>query len=123
MASRPLDCKRAEFMERAGEAFDRMFGTDGQNGLVTFDQREQRACEATDALARWLMAEHLSEDPAAGPPDADAPCPLCGEPLCAAPREGPPGERREVQTRRGPVAYHRHALRCRRCRRIFFPPG
>jgi hypothetical protein len=48
--------RRAEFLSRAGQAFDRMFGTDGQNGLVTFQEREDRACEVTDELARWLMA-------------------------------------------------------------------
>ena len=47
-----VDRKRAEFLGEAGEAFDRMFGEDGQNGLVTFAEREDRACEVTDELAR-----------------------------------------------------------------------
>jgi hypothetical protein len=54
MAAGPLGRKRAEFLARAGQAFDRVFGADGQNGLVTFAQREDRACEVTDELARWL---------------------------------------------------------------------
>jgi len=29
------------------------------NGLVTFTERETRACEVPDELTRWLMAEHL----------------------------------------------------------------
>jgi len=32
-------------------------------------------------------------------------------------------ENREVLTRRGKVQYQRAARRCKRCRRIFFPPG
>ena len=40
MATGSLNRKRAEFVSRAGEAFDRVFGADGQNGLVTFAQRE-----------------------------------------------------------------------------------
>jgi hypothetical protein len=58
MAAEQLSRKRAEFLARAGQAFDRMFGADGQNGLVTFAQWEDHACEVTDELARWLMAEH-----------------------------------------------------------------
>ena len=45
---------REQFRAQADQAFDQMFGRDGQNGLVTFTEREDRACEATDALARWL---------------------------------------------------------------------
>ena len=43
---------RREFLVRAQAAFEQMFGADGQNGLVTFTEREDRACEVTDALAR-----------------------------------------------------------------------
>jgi len=45
MEKEALERKRAEFLARAGEAFDGMFGSDGQNGLVTFSEREERACE------------------------------------------------------------------------------
>src|SRR3989304_3068847 len=62
-----LERKRAEFLSRAGEAFDGMFGKDGQNGLVTFAEREGRACEVGDDLTRWLMAEHIALDPTGGP--------------------------------------------------------
>ena len=31
---------RREFVVRAEAAFEQMFGTDGQNGLVTFAERE-----------------------------------------------------------------------------------
>ena len=80
MAAEPSDRKRAEFLSRAGQPFDRMFGADGQNGLVTFAQREERACEVADAAARWLMAEHIALDPS-GPSSVEAACPLCGGPM------------------------------------------
>ncbi len=51
---------RREFLVRAQAAFEQMFGADGQNGLVTFTEREDRACEVTDALARWLLEERLT---------------------------------------------------------------
>ncbi len=54
---------REESRARADEAFDQMFGRYGQNGLVTSTEREDRACEATGALARWLMQEHSASDP------------------------------------------------------------
>jgi len=115
----PVSQLRARFASKAMAAFDRMFGSDGQNGLVTFDQREQRACEVTDDLARWLMAEHVGLDPTAGPVEAD--CPICGGPVRYESAEQADRELREFQTRRGQVQYRRAACRCPRCRRIFFP--
>jgi uncharacterized protein with PIN domain len=122
MATEELDRKRAEFLSRSGEAFDRMFGTDGQNGLVTFSQREDRACQVTDELTRWLMAEHIAVDPVGGTSE-EAICPICGGPARYESAERAESEVREFQTRRGKVEYRRAAVRCRRCRRIFFPPG
>jgi uncharacterized protein with PIN domain len=120
MAAEPLEGKRAEFVSRAGQAFDPMFGADGQNGLVTFAQREDRACEVTDELARWLMAEHIALDPS-GPLSVEAGCPLCGGPVRYESAAQAEGEVREVQTRRGKIEYRRAAARCPRCRKIFFP--
>jgi hypothetical protein len=57
MAAETLNSKRAQFLALAGTAFERMFGGDGQNGLVTFAEREERACTLTDELARRLMVE------------------------------------------------------------------
>ena len=58
-------------------------GADGQNGLVTFTEREDRACEVTDALARWLLEEHLTSDETADP-GVQVDCPLCVGPVRAA---------------------------------------
>lgn len=120
--SEELRKRRREFQEEAGRAFDEMLGSDGQNGLVTFAEREERACELGDALTRRLLEEHLGADDAADP-GAQVDCPICGGPVpCDAPEEAAM-QKREVQTRRGKVDYERAARRCSRCRRIFFPPG
>jgi hypothetical protein len=99
-----------------------MFGGDGQNGLVTFTEREDRACEATDALARWLMEEHLALDPAADP-GVQVDCPICHRPVRYDSPEQAALELREFHTRRGKVEYERAARRCPHCRKIFFPVG
>jgi hypothetical protein len=122
MAAEQLDGKRAEFLARAEQAFDRMFGADGQNGLVTFAQREDRACEVTDELARWLMAEHIALDPS-GPSTVEGDCPICGGPVRYESAGQAQSEVREFQTRRGKIEYRRAAARCGRCRKIFFPAG
>ena len=114
--------RRREFAEEAGQAFDQMLGSDGQNGLVTFEQREERACELGDALTRRLLEEHLAADDMADP-GVEVACPICGGPVpCEKPEEAEM-ENREVQTRRGKVEFERAARRCNRCRRVFFPRG
>ena len=120
MATEGLNRKRVEFLSRASQAFDRMFGADGQNGLVTFAQREDRACDVGDELTRWLMAEHISLDPTGGA-SVEAACPICGGPVRYESSEQAALELREFQTRRGKVQYRRAAVRCPRCRKIFFP--
>jgi hypothetical protein len=99
-----------------------MLGSDGQNGLVTFEEREVRACELGDALTCRLLEEHLSADEMADP-DHDVDCPICGRPVpCQSPEEVEL-EKRQVQTRRGTVEFERAARRCPPCRRVFFPRG
>ena len=122
MATEALDSKRAQFLALAGTAFERMFGGDGQNGLVTFAEREERACEVTDELARWLMTEHVAQDPG-GQAGGEAVCPICQRPFPEEARRPAPAEVRELMTRRGKIIYRRAAARCPRCRKIFFPPG
>jgi uncharacterized protein with PIN domain len=122
MVTDVLDRKRAEFLALAGAAFHRMFGSDGQKGLVTFAEREERACEVTDELARWLMAEHVAQD-RVGEAGVEHPCPICKGPVAYESDRSARPEVRELMTRRGQIAYGRAAARCPRCRRIFFPPG
>jgi hypothetical protein len=112
--------RRREFQEEAGRAFDQMLGEDGQNGLVTFEERENRACELGDGLTRRLLEEHLLANDAADPGQEVA-CPICGGPVRCNSPEKVEMENRQLLTRRGKVEYERAARRCPRCRRIFFP--
>ena len=117
-----LKARRREYLEEAGQAFDQMLGGDGRNGLVTFEERENRACELGDALTRRLMEEHLSADDAVDP-GTQVDCPLCGRPVHCEEPQKVELENRAVQTRRGKVDFERAARRCTPCRRIFFPRG
>jgi len=113
---------REEFLVRANATFDQMFGQDGKNGLVTFTEREDRACEVTDALARWLLEEHLSLDEATDP-GVQVDCPICDGPVRYDSPQQADLEIRELRTRRGKIEYERAARRCPRCRKVFFPIG
>ena len=114
--------RRAAFMEEAGRSFDQMLGADGQNGLVSFEEREDRACDLGDALTRRRLADHLAADESANPGVAVA-CPLCGKAARCDSPEKARMENRQVRTRRGSVDLLRAARRCSRCRRFFFPAG
>lgn len=120
--SEELRKKRRAFQEEAGRAFDQMLGSDGQNGLVTFAEREERACELGDGLTRRLLEEHLGADDRADP-CGDVACPICGRPVACEAKKKAAKQTREVATRRGTIHYERAARRCHSCRRIFFPAG
>ena len=113
-----LQALRERFHREAESAFEQMFGPDGKNGLVTFTDREDRACQTTDALARWLLEEHLGWDEAKEP-GVEVDCPICGGPVRHESAEAAAVERRELHTRRGKIEYQRAARRCPRCRKIF----
>ncbi len=121
-AAERLEQLRARFLVQAQAAFEEMFGVDGKNGLVTFTEREDRACEVTDALARWLLEEHLAQDESKEP-GVQVDCPICGGPVRHESVEQAAWERRELHSRRGKIEYQRAARRCPRCRKVFFPPG
>lgn len=114
--------RRAAFVDEAGQAFDQMLGEDGQNGLVTFEEREDRACDLGDALTRRLLGDHLAADESADP-GIEVACPICGKAVHCDKPEKARMEKRQVRTRRGVVDLVRAARRCSRCRRIFFPAG
>lgn len=122
MALEVLDRKRAEFVALAETAFERMFGSDGQNDLVTFAEREQRACEVTDELSRWLMAAHVAQD-WGDKVGVGHVCPICQGPVQEESDRSAAPEVRELMTRRGKIEYRRGAVHGPRCRRLFFPPG
>jgi hypothetical protein len=120
ITSEELRKRRREFQEEAGRVFDQMLGSDGQNGLVTFEEREERACEVGDVLTQRLLEEHLAAEDASDP-GVEVACPICGGPVRCDSPEKVEMERRELLTRRGKVQYERAARRCKRCRRVFFP--
>jgi hypothetical protein len=102
----------------AGTAFERRLGGEGPKGLVTFAEREERACEVTDELARWRRAEQVAQDPA-GQAGGEPQGPICPRPLPEESARPSPPEVRELMTRRGQIASRRAAARCPRCRKIF----
>jgi hypothetical protein len=122
ITAQKLEARRQGFLQEAGKAFDRMLGSDGQNGLVTFEQREERACELGDALTRQLLEEHLAAEEAADP-EGQVECPFCGRPVPCRRPEKVELEQRRVRTRRGVVEFERASRYCQPCRRVFFPRG
>src|ERR1700730_69965 len=106
-----LQARRRDFLKEAGRAFDQMLGTDGQNGLVTFAEREDRACELGDALTCRLLEEHLGADDSADP-GAGGACAICGRAVRCDDPEKAEMQRREVLPRRGKGEYERAARRC-----------
>jgi hypothetical protein len=122
ITAKELADRRKEFVEEAGRAFDQMLGADGSNGLVTFQEREDRACDLGDALTLRLLEEHLLADELADP-GKEVNCPCCGNTvLCPEPHKAQMQKRR-VRTRRGILEFERASRLCKPCRRVFFPRG
>src|SRR5262245_14072262 len=106
----------------ANDALERMFAAPEQDQLVTFSQRETRACLLGNELAAWLLERHVTSDARVRPADEHAPCcPTCGRP---AQRVKPPNgrlPRRQLTTQAGTVEWPREQWRCATCRVAFFP--
>lgn len=115
---------RRQWLQQAEAAFELMFDADQQDRLVTFDQREARACSLTRELAAWLLEQHIGEDPAVRLTGAEAPaCPRCSRP---ARREAPPEDPlpgRSLTSAAGEVTLRRERWYCPTCRVAFFPSG
>jgi hypothetical protein len=117
------DRLRHQWLQQAEAVFELMFDADQQDQLVTFDQREERACRLTKELTTWLLEQHAAEDPAVRPADAVLPCPHCGQP---ARRRTPPESAlpaRQLTTTAGEVTLKREQWYCPKCRAAFFPSG
>lgn len=110
----------AECQARARRAFERVFGEDQQEQLVTLTQREDRILAVTKELQAWMLEEHLKRDPRAEAKEKVVRCPVCRR---EAERVG--GRAgwvpRAVVTRTGRQLFSRQAYRCPPCRRTFFP--
>ena len=108
--------RKAEFLRRAAEAYDRMLKED-QEQMITFEQMEDRALEVGGQLERWLLEQSLAG--AAGRKATQpARCPQCGKALNLS-----PPEERCVQGRVGPVPLKRPIGYCASCRKSFSPAG
>lgn len=119
----PRDELRRLWMAHAAAAFDMMFHPDHQPDLVTFDQRETRACELGRDLSTWLIQQHANADDLARPAaDREVSCPRCGRPARRKtdPDAPPPGRR--LTGLSGKVELQRDQFMCTSCRVVFFPP-
>jgi hypothetical protein len=115
---------RRDWLAAAADAFDRMFADAEQGQLVTFDQREARACLLGLDLGAWLLERHAAADPQARPPEDTPPaCPRCRRPALRVTAPGAPLPRRPLKTLAGEVELRREQWRCTACRVVFFPPG
>lgn len=115
---------RQRFLSHAAAAFDLMFDPHYQDQLVTFDQREERACQLGRDLTTWLLQRHANADPPARPADPQpSACPTCGRPgQRVTPAEGPLPQR-PITSLAGEVILSRPQWRCTTCRVVFFPLG
>jgi len=113
---------KEEFCEEAGKRFEEMFTEGTLDELVTFRQKEDRACEVVDKLWEWLMEKHIKVDEVKGGGPEENICPECRE---LTKRRGSEEEKeeREVVGKRGAVGFERAGCECRRCRKVFFPSG
>lgn len=115
---------RQRFLSHAAAAFDLMFEPPYQDQLLTFDQREERACELGRDLTAWLLQRHVNADPQARSADPQSPaCPKCRRPGQRLTAADQPLPQRRVTSLAGEVALHREQWRCTTCRVVFFPPG
>lgn len=127
--SKAVDPRREEFLKKAIEAYDQMFGVEHQEQLITFTQREERAVELSRKLGLDLLEKHICADvDVASATKAPAVrCPKCHQ-VAEAPvseeevRNGSPPER-ELETLTGKLRFSRTQHRCPKCRVVFFPLG
>lgn len=117
----PREDLRRRWLAHAAAAFDLMFHPDHQADLVTFDQREGRACELGRDLTAWLIRQHANADALARPAEHQPVCcPKCGR--SARRKPGPDTPSRRLTTLTGEVELRRDRWTCTTCRVVFFPP-
>lgn len=115
---------RARWEQRAGKAFERMFGAANQDQLVTFTEREDMACLLAKELAAFLLEEHAAADGQVRPCAKRPPCcPKCQQPTERVTKRNTQLPERELTTRAGEVKLRREQWRCRKCRIVFFSAG
>jgi hypothetical protein len=109
---------------KSGTVNDLMFDPRYQDQLVTFDQREERACELGRDLTAWLLERHTNADPQVRPDEQRlSTCPKCGQPGQRVTAPEDPLPQRRVTSLTGEVTLQREQWRCTTCRVVFFPLG
>jgi hypothetical protein len=99
---------RERWLQRAGQAFERMFAEANQDQLVTLTEREDLACLLGKELAAFLLAEHTAADHQARPSDKQpANCPKCHQPGVRVTEAGEEFPERELTTRAGEIKFCR----------------
>lgn len=113
---------REQWLFRAGQAFERMFGKANQDQLVTFTEREDMACLLGDELAAFLLEKHAATDNQVRPSEKRPPCcPKCQQPgKRVAKRSDEALPERPLTTRAGEIQLRREQWRCPKCRILFF---
>jgi hypothetical protein len=122
-ATDPREDLRRRWLAHAAAAFDLMFHPDHQADLVTFDQREARACELGRDLTTWLIQQHANADEKARPAEHHpVACPKCGRPARRLTDPQAPPLARRLTSLTGEVELRRDQWKCTTCRVVFFPP-
>jgi hypothetical protein len=112
---------RERWLQRAGRAFERMFGEVNQDQLVTFTEREDMACLLGKELAAFLLEEHAAVDSQVRPSEKRPPgCPKCHQPAVRVTPADEELPERALTTRAGEIKLRRQQWRCKKCRIIFF---
>jgi len=116
---------RRQWIQQAVAAFDQMFAGGAEaDELVTFTQREQKACALSKELSGWLLEQHAAADPLVRPRDEPAPrCPRCDQPGQRVTMADAALPERQLTTAVGEVTLRREQWRCATCRVAFFPSG
>ena len=79
------------------------------NRLGTFSEIEAQAAEAGDRLTRFLIEKAISEESTESGEEKECNCPRCGKP---SKRKDDESERREIESKRGPVSFTRPGYYC-----------
>lgn len=121
MSTTGRDRLRQQWLQQAEAVFELLFDADQQELLITFDQREERACSLTKELTSWLLEQHVAQDGAVRPAAAP-PCPRCQRTAQRRSLSDQTLPARQLTTTAGEVILKREQWYCPKCRAAF-PSG
>lgn len=87
------------------------------SGEKMLSDLEDDSCELGDAIACELLSQILQDQAEVDHPDGSCPCTVCGK--MGKRKKG--ARPRQVQGRRGDIAWHEPEYFCKSCRKSFFP--